>query len=360
LERDPDAIALIDKVFGTRPDDGVAALRARLVNNQTLDFDITRNARDGLAEVFFTLATALDEQADQTYVLLYARTATVLRPDHVEAQLMTATILESLDQFDLAASAFSAVPVDDPAYVAAQIGAAEVTLRRGRVDDAVVILQALDAKKPSDINVLTALADGLRRQDKCDLAVQSLTGAIALLDKPAPGNWPLYYKRASCLVLLDQWTKAEADFRMALRLDPDQPRVLNELGYSYVDRGENLDEALQMIQRAVAAAPDQGYIIDSLAWAYYRLGRFQDAVTPQEKASQLMPVDPVVTDHLGDIYWSVGRKREAEFQWRRALSYEPEDAEKVRIQRKLDIGLDAVLAEEAAPTLAVPAPANDN
>ena len=113
-----------------------------------------------------------------------------------------------------------------------------------------------------------------------------------------------------------------------------------------------------MIQRAVAGSPDAGYIIDSLAWAYYRLGRFQDAVAPQEKASQLMPVDPVVTDHLGDIYWAVGRKREAQFQWRRALSYDPDDTEKARIQRKLDIGLDEVMAEEKAAT--PPTTTNDN
>jgi len=358
LARAPEAIALIDKGFGPRPDDGIAALRARLLNNEKLDFDIARNARDGLAEVFFTLATALNDQADQTFVLLYARTATVLRPDHVEAQLMTATILESLDQLDLAASAFSAVPDGDAAYIAAQIGAAEVTLRMGRVDDAVALLQALDTRTPADINVLTALADALRRQDNCALAIQSYSAAVALLDKPAPGNWPLYYKRAGCLAQLDQWPAAEADFRMALTLDPNQPRVLNELGYTYVDRGENLDEALQMIQRAVAGSPDAGYIIDSLAWAYYRLGRFQDAVAPQEKASQLMPVDPVVTDHLGDIYWAVGRKREAQFQWRRALSYDPDDTEKARIQRKLDIGLDEVMAEEKAAT--PPTTTNDN
>ena len=148
--------------------------------------------------------------------------------------------------------------------------------------------------------------------------------------------------------------------REALRLNPDQPQVLNYLGYSFVDRGENLDEALGMIERAVAAEPGSGYIIDSLAWAYYRLGRYADAVAPMEQASLLEPVDPIVTDHLGDVYWAVGRTREAEFQWHRALSYGPLEKDAVRIRAKLEKGLDAVLAEEgAAPIAPVEAQVND-
>ena len=356
LERDADAVALLDRSYGTRLDDGMTTLRARLVAGDRVDFDVARNARDGLAEVFFTLATALNDQADQTFVLLYARAATILRPDHAEAQLMTANLLENLGQLDLAILSFTAVPDSDAAYIAAQIGAAEATLRLGRTADAVTLLQTLATRKPADINVITALGDAQRRNGDCATAVQSYNAAIALVPNPAPGNWPLYYKRAGCLAQTGNWPAAEADFRFALTLDPNEPRVLNELAYTYIDRGENLPEALQMIQRAVAAAPDQGYIVDSLAWAYYRMGRFQDAVAPQEKAAKLMPVDPIVTDHLGDIYWAVGRKREAEFQWRRALSFGPGDAEKPRIARKLQVGLDQVLTDEKANPPAAPAP----
>ena len=142
--------------------------------------------------------------------------------------------------------------------------------------------------------------------------------------------------------------KADADFRKALELNPDQPLVLNYLGYSLVERGEKLDEALGMIQRAVAAQPDSGYIVDSLAWALFTLGRYSEALDPMERASILEPVDPIVTDHLGDVYWAVGRKLEAEFQWHRALSFDPEEEQATRIRRKLEIGLDAVLAEEGA------------
>jgi Flp pilus assembly protein TadD len=146
----------------------------------------------------------------------------------------------------------------------------------------------------------------------------------------------------------DNFPEMEADFRKALELEPNQPDVLNYLGYSLVEQRIKLDEALEMIETAVAERPDSGYITDSLAWVFYRLGRYEEAVAPMEKAVQLLPVDPIVNDQLGDVYWKVGRFREAEFQWKRALSFDPEEDEAERIRRKLDVGLDVVLEEEEA------------
>src|SRR5690606_16124011 len=168
-----------------------------------------------------------------------------------------------------------------------------------------------------------------------------------------PGQWVLYYTRGIAHERTKDWPAAEADFRKALELRPDQPAVLNYLGYSYLERKENYDEALAMIEKAVAERPDDGAIVDSLGWALYRLGRYEEAVGHLEKAVELMPVDSVVNDHLGDIYWAVGRTREAEFQWKRALSFEPDtEEEATRIRRKLEVGLDVVLKEEGAEPLA--------
>jgi Flp pilus assembly protein TadD len=155
---------------------------------------------------------------------------------------------------------------------------------------------------------------------------------------------------------LGNWEMAMRDFDRALDLSPNQFQVLNYVGYSLVERGEQLQEALSMIQAAVAAQPQAGYIIDSLGWVQYRLGYYHDAVVQIERAVELMATDPIVNDHLGDVYWAVGRKTEARFQWRRALSFASqgagaEDVDPPRIQHKLDIGLDAVLAEEGAPPL---------
>mgnify|MGYP000565807262 FL=1 len=202
----------------------------------------------------------------------------------------------------------------------------------------------------------TALGDLLRQQEEYGRAVRAYDTALELTPEDGPTRWFLLYARGISHERQKNWKQAEADFRAALELNPDQPQVLNYLGYSMVEKQVKLDEALNMIERAVAARPDSGYIVDSLGWVLFRLGRYDEAVSHMEKAVELMPVDPVVNDHLGDVYWAVGRSREAEFQWKRALSFvDPDDenaeADPDRIRRKLDVGLDQVLAEEGAAPL---------
>ena len=348
LERNPDALKLLDEVFGTTPDAAIDALRVRLTAGEPIPYDITRNAKDGLAEVMFTIAGALNAEADDTFTLVYARAAVHLRPDNTEAVLLVAGLLGNLGQFDLAAGTYAEIPATDPAYVIAEIGRAEALRNAGRTEAALEALQALARSTPDVVAVHMALADSLRRAERFAEAVVSYDAAVALIGAPQPGQWPIYYSRGVSHERTGNWPAAEADFRQALALNPEQPQVLNYLGYSLVDRGENLTEALDLIEQAVKLDPEAGYIIDSLAWAYYRLGRFTDAVAPMEKASLLEPVDPVVTDHLGDVYWAVGRTLEARFQWHRALSFDPAEKDAARIRRKLDLGLDAVRAEEGA------------
>ena len=181
--------------------------------------------------------------------------------------------------------------------------------------------------------------------------------ALAGYAEDASIRWWVLFTRGIALERLNEWDAAEADFRASLALNPDHPSVLNYLGYSMVDRAmtKNFDEALEMIEIAAAARPDSGAIIDSLAWVYYKLGRYQDAVAPMERAVELEPSDPIILDHLGDVYWMVGRQIEARFQWRRALSFTPQDELADRIRRKLNVGLDAVYAEDGE----TPAPALD-
>jgi Flp pilus assembly protein TadD len=179
------------------------------------------------------------------------------------------------------------------------------------------------------------------------------TAALDLMRDDDPAEWFVHYVRGITYERMDQWDAAEADFRASLALNPGQPSVLNYLGYSLVEHRIKLDEALAMIQQAARAEPDSGAIIDSLGWVLYRLGRYQEAVGHMERAAALEPVDPIINDHLGDVLWAVGREIEARFQWQRALSFEPDETEATRIRRKLEIGLDAVLAEEGADPLQV-------
>ncbi|MCZ8334514.1 MAG: tetratricopeptide repeat protein [Rhodobacteraceae bacterium] len=351
LERNPDALALLDRAFGAEADPQLDALRARLAAGEPIPFDIVRNAQDGIAEAFFTLATALRGEAEDGYTLVYARVTGDLRPDHTEARLLAGGLLEALDQHALAGEVYATIPPEDPAYHVAEVGRADTLIAEGKVDAALEVLQALTRSHGHLVEVQSAMADALRREERFADAIPYYTAAIDRITETEQRHWTLYYSRGIANERAGNWPEAEADFRRALDLNPDQPQVLNYLGYSFVDRGENLDEALGMIERAVAAQPDAGYIIDSLAWALFRLGRYDEAVEPMERAALLEPVDPVVTDHLGDVYWAVGRKLEAQFQWHRALSFDPTEKDADRIRRKLEVGLDAVLAEEGAKPL---------
>lgn len=360
LERNAEALTLLDRTFGSDPDPIVDAVRRRLAAGEPMPFDTVTSARDGISEVFFSISTALNGEADPVYTLLHLRIAGYLRPDHTDALLLTADVLEELGQHQLAADAYAVFPPTHPAFVTAEIGRAGALRSMGRADAAIEALQALSRSNGDIRRVHFALGDLLRGEDRFDEAEVAYTAAIDLAKAAQTEDWVLYFYRGICHEQSGDWAPAEADFRRALELNPTQPQVLNYLGYGLVDRGEKLDEALEMIKLAVAGDPDQGYIIDSLAWAYFKLGRYADALEPMERASLLEPVDPIVTDHLGDVYWMNDRKLEARFQWRRALSFGPTETDKARILRKLEVGLDVVRAEEGTAPAPVKAAENGN
>ncbi len=351
LERNEDAIALLDREFGTEPEPMLDGLRARLKAGETLPFDIVRTPTEGIAEVFFSIAGALNGEVADGYTLIYARGAQYLRADHVDSILLAANLLQQQGQTDLAIQTYALIPPTDPSFFAAEIGRADALALSGDTDQAIAVLTELAETHGDLMMVHLALGDLLRNEERFDEAAAAYDRALASVKQVNPRHWVIYYSRGISHERSKRWDLAEADFRKALELNPGQPMVLNYLGYSLVERGEKLDEALGMIEQAVAAEPDSGYIIDSLAWALFKLGRYDEALAPMEKASLLEPVDPIVTDHLGDVYWAVGRRLEAEFQWHRALSFNPEEDQAVRIRRKLEIGLDAVLQEEGQPPL---------
>ena len=352
LERNTDALALLDKSFGTRPDPVIDALRHRLEAGEPVPFDTVATARDGIAETFYTISTALNGEDDPVYALIHLRIAGYLQPGNADAMLLTADVLGTLGMSDLAVETYAAFAPDSPYHVNAEVGRANVLKEQGKADVAIEALQALAAQNGDLVSVQFSLGEVLQDEKRFEEAAAAYSAAIDLRGAPTKEDWVLYFYRGICHEQSKNWDQAEADFRQALALNPTQPQVLNYLGYGLVDRGEKLDEALAMIEKAVAGDPQEGYIIDSLAWAYFKLGRYADALEPMERASLLEPVDPIVTDHLGDVYWMNDRKMEAEFQWRRALSFEPTEKDAARILRKLEIGLDAVMAEEAAAPVA--------
>ena len=344
--------------FGTVTDPELDAMTLALQAGETLAFTHITSARDGMAEVFYSLAGALRQDAGADYTLLYGRMRGILRPDHVDALLLNADLLETLEQYELANAAYKQVPPIIPHFMQPNWAAPRRLRESGKPDAAIEVLEQL-AKRFGDLPLVhSTLGDVLRQQSRFEDAVAAYDRALDLTDeggsaRMVPALCACHFARTA-----QGMARGRGRFPRALELNPGQPQVLNYLGYSLVEKQIKLDEALEMIEQAVAASPDSGYIVDSLGWVLYRLGRYEEAVGHMERAVELMPVDPVVNDHLGDVYWAVGREREARFQWMRALSFvDPTDtdgeADPVRMRRKLEVGLDAVLAEEGAEPLQV-------
>lgn len=345
------ALAVIDGVFGENQNPLLLDLRAKLTNKQAIPFSFANTAQAGMAETYLAVARAIDGEAQDEITLLYTRAAAYLDPENTDAILMSGTLLERLEQYDLANDTYRSVPDDSFAFQQAELGRSAALRLAGKTDAAIEVLQTLQKDYVDFARGHATLGDTLRSAERYQEAIDAYSTALDLYPDGDPAKWIVYYTRGISYHQTDNWPKAEADFRAALDLNPDQPAVLNYLGYSMVERNINLEEALEMIERAVAAQPQNGAIVDSLGWVLFQFGKYEEAVGHLETAASLLAVDPIINDHLGDAYWAVGREIEAYFQWNRAMSFEPTEKDAARIRRKLDVGLDAVLIEEGAEPL---------
>jgi tetratricopeptide (TPR) repeat protein len=316
----------------------VEAARAELADGRVPTAPI-RDATSGFADALLGLADAIRAQ-DPVRALALARLAIDLAPADLEAHLLTAEVF--VDQGNPAAAlrALDASPSGGPLGLRRELARAEALAALDRRPEAEAVLRAAIASYPRRPEPLIALGDLLRRQDRFAEAVAAYGEVIDRLSAAGlPVPWRLYYVRGIALDRSDRWPEAERDFLAALELEPDQATVLNYLGYSWVDRGMNLERAQAMLRRAVELSPNDGFIVDSLGWAHYRLGDYQEAVVHLERAVELQPGDPVLNDHLGDAYWRAGRQREARFQWERVLIFSPEPELAAEVRRKLERGL---------------------
>ena len=352
---------MVELAFGKDLDPELAALRNAINTGKVPDLSrVVASPREGIAYAYQSLSEILQGEANESYLLLYAQAARFIAPNDADAQIATARLFNALGQHDAAAQTFAQVTTDDPAFHSAEIGRAESLRLAGQFEKAIEVLSQLTRSHPDLPTPHASLGDIYRQLGQLVDARQSYDAALSAYPEDASLRWWLLYSRGITNERLDEWDAAELDFRAALAFNPGNPSVLNYLGYSLVDRGLKYEEALGMIETAVAARPNSGAIVDSLAWVYYKIGRYQDAVAPMERAAELEPNDPILNDHLGDVYWMVGRYSEARFQWRRALSFEPKQAEAIQIRRKLSIGLDAVYAEEGVTPAAPVEMANGN
>jgi tetratricopeptide (TPR) repeat protein len=293
----------------------------------------------GAAEALYGLGSALGRRGGEDLGLIYLQLSLYLAPTHPMALLALADLYEAVKKVELAISVYDRLPANSPMQRNAQIQRALGLDSLDRTDEAKESLDKLIAENPSDREATMALGNILRGRKQFAECADVYSKGVASITKPERPNWVIYYFRGICYERSKQWPKGEADMKTALELYPEQPLVLNYLGYSWVDQGLNLDEGMRMIQRAVEQRADDGYIVDSLGWAYYRIGNYELAVKHLEHAVELKPEDPTINDHLGDAYWKIGRQLEARFQWSHARDLKAEPDELIKIEEKLKAGL---------------------
>lgn len=307
------------------------------------------SARVGLAETLFGAATSVREGNALDSSLLFARLALAVLPDFPLAQVLAGDILQSQGRYDAANAVYASVVADAPVYYSVQLRISDNMKRLKNSAGAIKVLESLAERRPDRPDALAELGDVLRGEKRFPEAAAAYENALARIKTIEPRHWTLFYSRGIAFERSQQWPKAEADFKKALELEPDQPYVLNYLGYSWLERKSNVDEAKAMIRKAVEKRPEDGYITDSLGWALYLTKDYPGAVRAIERAIELQPDDPVINDHLGDAYWQVGRRTEARYQWIRSLSLNPDPENIGPTKSKLEGGLEAVAVPDPAP-----------
>ena len=335
-----DAVRLYEKALKGRPGDLTlqAALRRARTGRAA---PAAPTIREGAAQALLIPAVVLAGAQQTEPALAYLRLALHLDPTMDEAWVALGEVLSGHDDLEGARNAFLKPAPGSPQFAAARARLAYVLQEQGRIPEALETARAAAALSPDDLALQSTYGALLMETGRND-------EAVALFDRMIAGDgaqdWRSWYLRGTAHERAGRWTLAERDLRQALVLAPEEPEVLNYLGYSWVDRGERLQEALGMIERAVSLRPRSGAIVDSLGWAHYRLGDFGKAVQLLERAAELEPGDPTINDHLGDAYWRTGRKVEAHFQWRRVLTLEPDAKVRGEAETKLAsaAGPDAV------------------
>ncbi|MES2983832.1 MAG: tetratricopeptide repeat protein [Pseudomonadota bacterium] len=317
---------------------------------------LVADAKQGLAELFFTTASILFGEDATQDTFLYLRIALELRPNLPPAQLMLANLYEQVEDYKQAIATYDTIPEGSVFARRAAVRKALNYEALGQKDKALALLEALAAKYPTDATPLITKGDMEREALEYSAAAETYGKAIARTEPLDAADWPLLYARGISYERAGNWNAAETDFNRALQLQPDQPDVLNYLAYSWLMMNKNVDKAREYLESASAQRPDDAHIMDSVGWAYYLAGNYPAAVEKFEKAIQLMPDDSTVNDHLGDAYYRVGRETEARFQWERALTFKPEKDAIAALQAKLANGLPP--APVPAPQVSAKSPAD--
>jgi len=339
-QEQPDkAQGVFDAYAHENPDSNLIPDRISGAGNDGKVKPLVASPAEGLAELFFSTASILfgEEMTNESFI--YLRLALTLKPDLAPAQLMLASLYEGNQEYDQAIAIYESITPGTVFYKRARIRKALNVEAAGNREEAIHQLRQIADDYPKDEAALVTLGDLYREQERFEDASEAYGEAILRVGEPKESDWPLFYARGIAYERAGMWNAAERDFNQALALSPNQPEVLNYLGYSWLVMNKNLKKAREYIEVAYSARPDDAHILDSMGWAHFMMGEYDEAVTMLEKAADIMPQDVTVNEHLGDAYWKVGRRTEAAYQWKRALSFKPDAVDVERIEAKIADGL---------------------
>ncbi|QPC88641.1 tetratricopeptide repeat protein [Mesorhizobium sp. NBSH29] len=328
----------------------VAELRGEIENGQPIAA-LVEGPTQGASEIFLNLGTALNRGGGEAFVRLYLQFALALMPDSDVVLMQLAAISEQQQDAEQAIDLYGRIKPESSLKRIAELQRGLNLADLKRHDEAIAQLTTLIEAAPDDMRGYLALGGVYASKEDFESAAELYDRAVTRIPAPTAEDWSVFYQRGIAYERLKQWSRAEPNFLKALELFPDQPQVMNYLGYSWVDMNTKLEEGLELIKKAVEARPSDGYIVDSLGWAHYRLGNYEEAVGELERAVSLKPDDAVLNDHLGDAYWRAGRQLEATFQWAHARDMKPDADVLASVQKKLKEGLPALDPKAAGKVL---------
>ena len=309
-----------------------------LIHNQDIFNPITEPAH-GLAEAYFNIAGWFYENRLYRFSAYFSNLGLKVRPDFSSLKFLLANIYEKQDNNLIALKNLESFNEKDLYYLKAEKLKLKILNDLDKTKEIVKNLRSLVKEFPNRIELKILLADSLRHSLLYEESINYYNEILNEVNEPKDELWKIFYSRGISYERLKKWKLAEKDLLKALDLNPEAPFVLNYLGYSWLERGVKLEQALDLILSAVELEPNDAYIIDSLGWAYFLLGDFKKSIDILEHALRLLPYDPTLNDHLGDAYWKVGRKKEALSQWKRVLIYEPKEELKKSVLSKISVGL---------------------
>jgi tetratricopeptide (TPR) repeat protein len=292
------------------------------------------NVKDGIAEIFLNSAEILFNEGLDRQALIYGQIALYLSPNLDSASYLLGKIFRSINNNERAVKYLKNVKDNSSIFYDAKITYAEIIYDIEGTEKSFAILNKLHKLHPENINLSRSIAELFYKSENFDKSIEYYDLIFSKIEKIEFKHWPLFYSSGIALERGKKWERAEKQFLMALKFVPDNPQVLNYLGYSWIDQGININAAMEMIVKAAEQRPSDGYIIDSLGWAFYQIGQYEEAVIKLEKAVELTS-DSIIIDHLGDALFYSGRKIEAVFQWKRALEFEPSEEMINKIKEKI-------------------------